>query len=134
MCFSSSGRRTEPSRSRHVQLRLQLVRVRLYCFHRTANLSREAHEIQEQCLGPRPERGVGPGAVLYCPLAGACGAASCSALRFFAIVNYFPHISETAPEDEELERKKASLAELEAELADRELELDRRAAAGSSRG
>ena len=33
-------------------------------------------------LDPRPARGVGPGAVLICPLAGACGAASCSASRF----------------------------------------------------
>jgi len=31
-----------------------------------------------------PQGGVGPGAVLVCPLAGACGAASCSALLFFS--------------------------------------------------
>jgi hypothetical protein len=40
-------------------------------------------------------------------------------------MNYLPPTSEQAlsPEDEELERKKASLAQLEAQLADRELEL-----------
>src|SRR5262249_50019689 len=41
-----------------------------------------APEGSKQCLDPRPVRGGGPGAVRSCPLAGAPGAASCSALRF----------------------------------------------------
>jgi hypothetical protein len=48
-----------------------LLRVESSASLKTANLGREALEVQKQCLDPRPARGVGPGAVLYCPLAGA---------------------------------------------------------------
>jgi hypothetical protein len=52
---------------------------------------------KKQCLDPRPERGVGPGAVFLCPLVGVLQAALCSASFFFAGRTHFLKSNSPSP-------------------------------------
>src|SRR5262249_34957973 len=71
-----------------------------------------------------PRKGRRAGCCSIMPLGGGLWSGLVFGAPFFlAIVNYVSLPSETSPEYEELELKKARLAQLEARLADRELEL-----------
>src|SRR5262249_39838651 len=95
------------------------------CFPRNRNPEPQRLLYQQrQYLDRAPERERRPGAVLLPCYEGLGAALVWRSLYFGMVINLsLTTANLRSPENEELERKKAVLAELEAQLADRELEL-----------